>query len=212
MSIGLIAPFGTLRKSSPRLTDKLPDQPTADVIRVSTIGELISQGVVALKNLSRGRDSDNTVITPAMLGKDPAGVSWPGADEETAPAELCQPGDVMLARIGDPRATVSPRNDIKPRTGVAVLSVANPATLDPHYLALMVNGSWNSRFSTGTTIPRNAIKDFEVPVVSLNQQQEIARQAEVFQEATAELARLNSGLKDTTNHWVNGIWRKGRTR
>lgn len=206
--------YPTLRDSAEKLTEaveKLPDRPTADIIRVSTIGELISQGIVALKNISRGRDSDNTVITPAMLGSDPTGASWPAAKEGTAPAELSQPGDVLLARIGDPRATVSQRADIKPGTGVAVLRVANPETLDPHYLALMVNGSWNSRFNTGTTIPRNAIKDFEVPVVSLGQQQELAQQAEVFQEATAELSRLNSALKDTTNHWVNELWRKGRT-
>lgn len=205
--------YGILRDAAEKLTgavDRLPDRPTADVIRVSTIGELISQGVVALKNLSRGRDSDNTVITPAMLRTDPTGISWPAADEGTAPGELSQPGDVLLARMGDPRATVSQRDDVKPGTGVAVLRVANPETLDPHYLALMVNGSWNSRFNTGTMIPRNAIRDFEVPVVSLDQQRELARQAEVFQEAAAELVRLNSALEETTTHWVNELWRKGR--
>ncbi|QGU05909.1 N-6 DNA methylase [Corynebacterium comes] len=204
--------YPTLRDSAEKLTgavEKLPARPTTNIIRVSTIGELISQGVVALKNISRGRDSDNTVITPAMLGSDPTGASWPAADEGTAPAELSQPGDVLLARIGDPRASVSQRADIKPGTGVAVLRVANPETLDPHYLALMVNGSWNSRFNTGTTIPRNAIKDFEVPVVSLDQQQELAQQAEVFQEATAELARLSRELGEATTHWVNELWRKG---
>lgn len=206
--------YRNLRDSAEKLTKavgKLPDRPTTDVIRVSTIGELISQGVVALKNLSRGRDSDNTVITPAVLGADPAGISWPAADEGTTAAELTQPGDVLLARIGDPRATVSRRDDVKPGTGVAVLRVANPDTLDPSYLALMVNGSWNSRFSTGTTIPRNAIKDFEIPVISLEQQQKIAQQAKVFHEATIELAKLNNALENTITHWVNELWRKGRT-
>lgn len=206
--------YRSLRDSAAKLAeaiDRLPDRPVADVIRVSTIGELISQGVVALKNLSRGRDSDNTVVTPAMLRTDPTGASWPTVDEGTAAAELSQPGDVLLARIGNPRATVSQRDDVKPGTGVAVLRVANSETLDPHYLALMVNGSWNSRFSTGTTIPRNAIKDFEVPVVSLDQQQEITRQAEVFQKAATALASVNNALEDTTNHWINEFWRKGRT-
>ena len=63
--------------------------------------------------------------------------------------------------------------------------VLKPDVVDPHYLAAMLSGSWNTRFLAVGPLQRAKIIDLEIPLMPMDDQQRLAA-------ALAEVERLRT--------------------
>lgn len=207
--------------------------------RVATVGQLVDDGVV---ELTRGRkenaypDDDwtqrrivragdvreerlplrETASTDDALAARFQTTARPvprDLDEPDTRGRVTRPGDVLVTTMHEVRVLVDDIGGHLPSTGVNRLRVTNPSVLDPVYLAAMLTGSWNERFRTGSTIQRIPVKDLEVPMLPLVEQEaaadsygelsrirraaiDAAREARSLQSAILDAIRYNAPLSD----------------
>ena len=147
--------------------------------RVMTVGELIDQGVLDMR---MGRPKDRYDDAPEELQERMATASDVrdgtlrelGIDTEYDDyPELTREGDVLVTTMNTIRARVDEAGGHLPSTGVYRLRVRDRDVLSPGYLAIVLSGSWNERFQGGSTIQRASVKDLEVPLVPMTEQQNI---------------------------------------
>jgi predicted DNA-binding transcriptional regulator AlpA len=147
--------------------------------RVMTVGELIDQGVLDLR---MGRPRDRYEDAPEELQERMATASDVrdgtlrelGIDTEYDDyPELTWEGDVLVTTMNTIRARVDEAGGHLPSTGVCRLRVRDRDVLSPEYLAIALSGSWNERFHGGSTIQRASVKDLEVPLVPMTEQENI---------------------------------------
>lgn len=162
--------------------------------RTLTVKELIREGVIErirhraprnpggdLKNATVGARAITTRTLP-----DP-----PPAELLEVGMDLTEPSDILVLPQTDIRALVDDNGGHLLAPVIEQVRVLKPDVVDPHYLAAMLSGSWNTRFLAGTTIQRAKITDLEVPLASMDDQKRLV-------SALAEVARLRNAAETIT--------------
>lgn len=171
--------------------------------RVMTVGELVDQGVVEVRT---GRPRERYADAPEELqqrfatasdvrdgrlrevGLDTKYDRYPGLTWE---------GDVLVTTMNTVRARVDAAGGHLPTTGVYRLRVLDRDVLTPGYLAIALSGRWNERFQGGTTIQRASVKELEVPLVPVPEQDDLElalRSITLLHEHSAHLAAEASAV------------------
>lgn len=107
-----------------------------------------------------------------------------GRDERT------RAGDVLVTTWNAVRAAVDEQGGRIIGSGVYRLRV-DDKQCEPHYVARCLCGSWNERFKKGASIQRVDLRDLEIPLVPLPDQErlvEALREIEQLARHAAELA------------------------
>ena len=145
--------------------------------RIFTVGDLLDQGVLTLRQ-GRATPKDmpselhRRVVTHKHIR---AGVVEDVLEEDDdIPAkyrgQLTNEGEVVVTTQHGIHAVLDDSGGHLAATGVHRLQVVDHTQIGAAYLALVIGGSWNSRFLTGTTIARADIRLLEVPLVSKAEQ------------------------------------------
>lgn len=167
--------------------------------RVLAIGELVE--------IRTGRPRDRGEMTPeraarVVTASDVRDGTLPNLDDPDAvlaqDAELTRPNDVLVTTMHTVRACVDETGGHLPSTGVYRLRIANPEQVDSHYLALMLTGSWNDRFQSGSTIQRAPIRSLEIPLVPKEDQANL-QMAILAVRRLADEARRLAGNADVVS-------------
>ncbi len=179
--------------------------------RVLTVSNLIDQNVLELR---MGRSKDRYVDAPDTLQNRFATAS-DVRDGTLRNAGLCtsfhdypeltQRGDVLVTTMNTVRARVDDVGGHLPSTGVYRLRVSNREVLSPEYLAIVLAGPWNERFQGGTTIHRAPIKELEVPLVPLTEQQEITEAMRSVHSVLAGSARLEDNARSAAAAMLDAL-------
>lgn len=88
--------------------------------------------------------------------------------------ELTRQSDILVITQLDIRALVDDDGGHLLSPAIELVRVLKPDVVDPHYLAAMLSGSWNTRFLAGGTIQRAKITDLEIPLMPMDDQQRLA--------------------------------------
>jgi len=145
--------------------------------RVATIGELEGQGTLSIHTgrLRKGDQDDPRRVTAMQIAHRDLPPS-PGSGLEPEGDGFTAPGDVLVSTVGHLAVALDTFGGHILGTGIVGLRVQG-SQLRPDYLAAVVDGRWNKRFLTGRTIQRVAVRDLEVPVLTLEDQEAFARAA-----------------------------------
>lgn len=162
--------------------------------RTLTVKELIREGVIervrhraprnpegALKNAMVGARAITTRTLPDPL---PANLFEDGMD-------LTEPSDILVLAQAGIRALVDHDGGHLLAPVIEQVRVLKPDVVDPHYLAAMLSGSWNTRFLVGTTIQRAKLTDLEVPLAPMDDQKRLVA-------ALTEVQRLRTAAQTIT--------------
>lgn len=165
--------------------------------RVLTVGELIEQDVLDLRigrPQERYLDADPDLLARVASAADVRDgtlreAGFAGDDEEDP--DLTKPGDVLVTTMHTVRARVDEVGGHLPLTDVYRLRVHDHDLLLPAYLAIALTGQWNERHLSGSTIPRAAIRDLEIPLMPQEDQRTLHRAVTsliLMQQTAARLA------------------------
>lgn len=126
------------------------------------------------------------------------GQSPPTVGDQQGFADTDDPGNKTLTKPGDilavsGRAVVDDVGGWLPGTGVSRVTV-DRRQLEPHYIADCMNGTWNQRagLTPSASVP---IRDLEIPLVSLEDQQRLAKEFQDIREL-ASYGRLLATAAD----------------
>ena len=163
---------------------------------VATIRQLERQGVVAVLKTRSRRDTDEigvgeddprivTVRTikeglPEMRAKS----DLAGFDQ----GSLTEPGEILVTTNRTIYAVVDEAGGRLAQSGVIRLWV-DKAEFDPRYIAACLSAGWNQRFETGFYVPHANIRDLEVPLIPLSNQEQVVRKVDRAR-STADAAEL----------------------
>ncbi|GAC84450.1 hypothetical protein GP2_022_00660 [Gordonia paraffinivorans NBRC 108238] len=161
----------SLDEASRRISFR-PDAPS----RTLSIGDLIREGVLQrIRNRAPhdGGDELKAVVVGAhaITSRTLPSPQTPARVPEGV--ELTKPSDVLVLTQSGIRALVDDSGGHVLSPVVEHLRVRKPEVVDPHYLAAMLGGSWNTRFLAGTTIQRARLTELEVPLVPIDDQRRI---------------------------------------
>lgn len=163
--------------------------------RIVTVGDLIDQGLLEMRP-GRVKSTDlpdelaHLYLTPAQIKNGQLPVI---EDTATVPAnlraELTEDGDVLVSTHGAVGAVVDDTGGGHLLGyGTYRLRSTDMGQLKPYYLSLVLTGSWNDRFQTGTGIGRTDIRLLEIPLVSGDEQAHV-RLADMAVALLADQAR-----------------------
>lgn len=174
--------------------------------RVSTVKEVIAAELV---EWVRGRLSDAPeAVRPAdvRVGVLPAAVRPEDSDE---PEQLTRPGDVLVVTAGEIHAIVDHSGGHLATPNVEVLRPRDTSVLLPEYLAAMLEGAWNSRHQIGMSVPRSRVRDLEIPLIPLEEQQsvvqvlrDVAGIRQLAERLNDEARSLAGSIRDGVRHNV----------
>lgn len=186
-------------QSARRMISEIPDVSVDELTqagRTVRLSELIEHGTV---RMTAGRVSANefvggNIVKPADLRH---GLQPVTATPQDPVAERCTaPGDVLVTRIAKLYARVDRDGGRIPARGIYVLS-PNTAEIDADYLAHCIAGSWNEALQPSSTLL--SVKDLEIPMVPLDEQQRIAAQLRALDQAldaAKQLKRASSQVSE----------------
>lgn len=164
--------------------------------RVVTIGDLEGQGALEVRTgrpgPSRGEDNDPRRVSGGDIGRGRVGEADAASDSPGA-GDLTMPGDVLVATVGQLAVALDGSGGHILGTGVVGLRVMGHQ-LRSDYLAAVVDGKWNKRFFTGQTIQRVAVRDLEVPILTLADQEAFAQAAADLQNVRRLAGELHAAV------------------
>ena len=164
-------------------SDNMTGLPAA---RVTTIGELIDNGIVELRRHPRPRTEAN-VVTAGHLRRQ----ELPVGERTLVPLpEETAPGDVLVSTMNGTETMIDTEGGLVTTPGVECLRVTDRAVLLPEYLVHVLQGDWNERYRTGGTLSRIPIHDLEVPLIPVAEQQRITALLQQVRTLSREAARL----------------------
>jgi hypothetical protein len=208
-------------------TIALPEHPP----RVFTVKQLIQEGVATLLSNRVARSDfpeDNRLVNEQHLwkmrnhmihfGHRPAlpdrgempSVAWADEADDTVllgadGVVVTQPGDILVTtrRHGEVLAIVDESGGYIPVAPVEILRV-DPTQLIPRYVAHCLAGQWNKRFMRGTTL-RADIRDLEVPLVSLADQQAVSAALEHTRAVSVKAREVAASAAMVIDSWLDVI-------
>lgn len=156
--------------------------------RILTVKDLIREGVIERVRHRAPRDVSDD-LKAAMVGARAINTRTlpdpPTADLLEDGMELTRPSDILVITQLDIRALVDDDGWHLLSPVIELIRVLKPDVVDPHYLAAMLSGSWNTRFLAGGPLQRAKIIDLEIPLMPMDDQQRLAA-------ALAEVDRLRT--------------------
>lgn len=167
--------------------------------RVLTVKELVQLGVASIQNgRAKGDELDeedlSLLVTPSDVRDGlPKRAEVPAADQSALLGgrdERSQPGDVLVTTWNAVRAVVDEQGGRIIGNGVHRLR-ADEKQCDPLYVARCLCGSWNERFKKGATIQRVDLRELEIPLLPLSEQEQLVtalRQVEQLAQEAAAVA------------------------
>jgi len=176
--------------------DQVADLPGA---RVATVRELIDNGAVELQlgRPDKARDLDRDLTARIVRAGDVKRRVLPPTDgPDRAASELTQPGDVLVTTMNEVRAVVDRTGGHLGSTGVDRLRIADEALISPGYLAAVLAGTWNARLQAGSTIQRAPIRDLEVPLIPIRDQDRVTRALDELRAVRDLSSRLDAQARD----------------
>lgn len=190
---------------------------------VLTVAALVEAGAIEVAPARPPRQGDpefedRRVDATAVRTRNLVPVAPIAIDEHGA---LTQPGDVLLTTVDKVRAIVDDEGGHLPVGSISRIRIVDRTKLDPHYLAEVLGGEWNSRFAAGTAIQRIPVREIEIPVPPLAQQRAIhatidkAREAKRLAKQASEAAdSLTTAILNAVRHGASltGHTTEGTTR
>lgn len=174
--------------------------------RTLTVGDLVREGVLqkVRNRVPRGASDDAKEAMVSARAITTKTLPEPlAADLVDDGMELTKPSDVLVLAQTDIRALVDDDGGHLLSPAIEQVRVLKPDVLDPHYLAAVISGTWNTRFLLGTTIQRAKLTDLEIPLVPINDQKclvaaltEVERLRHAAQTIAASSEALSSNLLD----------------
>lgn len=174
--------------------------------RVLTVKELIELGAASIQNgRAKLDDLDNEdgalLVKPSDVRDGLPFVAEAAAVERIAPMDepddRTRAGDVLVTTLNTVRAAVDELGGRILGNGVQRLRV-DQKQCSPSFVAYCLSGSWNERFNKGATIQRVDLRDLEIPLLPLPEQErlvhalreveQIAQEAVTVAEAAAATA------------------------
>ncbi|HCJ48870.1 MAG TPA: hypothetical protein DHW40_06020 [Microbacterium sp.] len=113
------------------------------------------------------------------------------------PGMMTEPGDILLTTIDKVRAVVDETGGLIPVGGVTRLRVDRNA-LDPHFVADVLTGDWNLRFSAGTAIRRIPVRSIEIPLLPLETQRRLHEAIAVVNRTRDLAAKASEAARTLT--------------
>lgn len=189
-----------LRESLTRL-DYRAEFPKA---RVMTVGQLVEQGVLEVRRghpKQRYEDAPPTfrsrVATPADVRDGTLRTTGVGSDLYED-ADVTAAGDVLVTVMNRIKTRVDVVGGHLPSNGVYRLRVLDPEVLLPDYLASALTGGWNERFQGGTTIQQAPVRELEIPLIPLANQQRVQQVCDaltLIHDSAARVATETLGVR-----------------
>ncbi|WP_144761823.1 N-6 DNA methylase [Curtobacterium sp. 9128] len=176
---------------------------------VLTVAALVEAGAIEVAPARAPRQGDpefedRRVDAAAVRTRNLVPVAPIAVDEHGA---LTEPGDVLLTTVDKVRAIVDDKGGHLPVGSISRIRIVDRTKLDPHYLADVLAGEWNSRFAAGTAIQRIPVREIEIPVPPLAQQRAIhttidkAREAKRLGKQASEAAdSLTTAILNAVRH------------
>ncbi|WP_216695300.1 N-6 DNA methylase [Dietzia psychralcaliphila] len=174
--------------------------------RTLTAKELIREGVIERIRHRAPRNASGdlkAVIVGARAITTKTLPDPPTADLLEDGMDLTKPSDILVLAQAGIRALVDDDGGHLLAPVIEQVRVLKPDVVDPHYLAAMLSGSWNTRFLVGTTIQRAKLTDLEIPLVPMEDQKrlvaaltEVERLREAAETITEASETLSSSLTD----------------
>lgn len=148
-----------------------------------------ADGIITLRHVREGilPSTDPKAATP---------------QDEKSNDRITEPGDILLTAIGEIRSMVDATGGHRVDRRVNIVRVDNPQW-DPEYVALMLEGNWNTVFLQGSAIRHVRPARLEVPALPLEQQHRIAaltRARLAFKMQTEALGRLLGMVADAARY------------
>lgn len=195
---------------------KLLEVPTSE--RISSLGEITEFDAGAIRQGSvnaGGKDADEVRDRyPTLVSTQHVKTGLPklnNAQREAAVRtgeRLTEPGDVLFTTMGTVRAVVDDEGGRIPAKGVYVLHL-NRDRFDPAFVAAVLSSKWNEVHQRGTAITHAVVKDLEIPVLSLEEQQRVVAELTQLSE-TAQRARALAEAADRAEAAVLDVVRFGK--
>ncbi|MEO5662885.1 MAG: N-6 DNA methylase [Nocardioides sp.] len=144
-------------------------------VRVVTIGDLEGNGALEIQTgrpgHGRGDDNDPRRVTGSDIVR--GQVNQTPVNSEALAGAVTEPGDVLVATVGQLAAALDEFGGHTLGPGVVALRATGPQ-LRAAYLAVVVDGKWNKRFFTGTTLQRVKVRELEIPLLTSSDQEAFA--------------------------------------
>lgn len=183
----------------------IPGQPP-----VLTVASLVEAGALEVApvrpQLAEGASdhADRQVSTSDVRsGSLPPISDLPSADTS---GFLTQPDDVLVSTTHGIRAVIDESGGHLPiGHGMSRIRVVDRTKLDPHYLADVLAGEWNSRFAAGTAIQRIPVREIEIPVPPLAQQRAIHATIDKAREAKRLATQASDAADSLTTAILNAV-------
>jgi hypothetical protein len=140
----------------------------------------------------------------------PAGLAGHGNEEyvddhTAAESQLTSPGDIAVWSGGNGvRAVVLRDGGAVPSTHLQLLRVLD-GSFDPDYLAACLASKRNERFLHGSSILRPKLQDFEVPSLTLAEQQRLSQELRYLSDLQKRAARVAMEVVELSTHVINTI-------
>lgn len=149
--------------------------------RVLTVKELVQLGVASIQNgrakLDDLDNEDGTLLVKPSDVRDGLPFLAAAAVERIAPMDepddRTRAGDVLVTTLNTVRAAVDELGGRILGNGVHRLRV-DQKQCSPSFVAHCLGGSWNERFNKGSTIQRVDLRDLEIPMLPLWEQEQLA--------------------------------------
>lgn len=174
--------------------------------RVLTVKELVQLGVASIQNGRIKRDELDEADADALVTPSEVRDGLPTLDElpienltslASGRDERTQVGDVLATTLNTVRAVVDEQGGRLIGNGVHRLRL-DEMQCEPNYVARCLRGTWNERFKKGATIQRVDLRELEIPLIPLSEQErvvetlreieQLARQAAAVAEAATASA------------------------
>lgn len=181
--------------------------------QVLTVGELIEAGALEMvppqpSRAYEGTELEQRLIDAATIRRQELPVV--AELEPLEDQELTMPGDVLVTTMNGVQTLVDAEGGLIPTGGVYRLRVLDPAAIDPNYLADVLRGDWNLRFAQSTALRSIPIRDIEVPIIPIAEQEStrtIFAQARELRELAKQVSEASDSLTETTltalRHGIN---------
>lgn len=167
------------------LIDLTADGESLPTSYVATIRQLERQGSVEIFR-ARGRknpkaadrgDSEPSIITTELVRDGILPVTAGQAISVDSVKDLTQPGDVLVITTRALHAVVDETGGRSIQSGVTRLRV-DQSQFNPRFIAACVTAGWNRRFEMGFYAPEANIRDIEIPIIPLADQEHVVRTVE----------------------------------
>ena len=192
----------------------------ANAARTVTVRTLEKQDALSIRHARsdgrRNTDDDDVenpwVVTTRMvrdgLPELPMGRTVGEADTLIDPDDVddvrTEPGDVLVTTMRTIWAIVDETGGRMLRSGITRLRV-DQRQFEPHYVAECLAGSWNQRFVTGGHIPHAAIRDLEIPLLPMEEQNQLIDDVNHARRLAAAGRKIGSAADDLATAQLDAI-------